>query len=192
MKVHPNKRGIRALGIAESFRRTDHRSTIAGVVMRSDLVVDGFVFGSASVGGNDATEGLVRMYRKLRRDDVNVVLLSGSIISYYNVVDVDRFAHLVKKPVICLTYRDSSRVEEAVRGRFEDWQEKIELFQRLGERTSLTLKTGKKVYARLSMIEEDDARKMLDAFTLQGAFVEPIRVARLLARARHSDQGRAT
>src|SRR5580658_8220149 len=103
MRVHPNKRGIRAMGIAESFRKTDKHSTLAGVVMRSDLVLDGFVFGRATVGGDDATQALVRMYRTLHRDDVNVTLLSGAIISYYNVVDVQALADKTGVPVICIT-----------------------------------------------------------------------------------------
>jgi endonuclease V-like protein UPF0215 family len=188
MRVHPNKRGIRAMGIAESFRKTDKHSTLAGIVMRSDLVVDGFAFGGASVGGDDATSALVRMYRGLHRDDVNVILLSGAIISYYNVVDIQALADKTNVPVICITYRESSGVEGAIRGRFEDWQTKVELYRRLGGRTQLSLKTGQKVYARLASINEDDARQVVDAFTIQGSIAEPIRVARLLARAWRSDQ----
>jgi endonuclease V-like protein UPF0215 family len=191
MRVHPNKKAIRALGIAESFRRTDRFSTIAGAVMRSDLILDGFAFGAATVGGDDATAQLVRIYRALRRDDVNVILLSGAIISYYNVVDVDVLAEKTGVPVICLTYRESTRVEEAIRTRFEDWQAKMKLFGRLGPRSALELKTGKTVYARLASIGLDDARRVVESFTLQGAIAEPIRVARLLARARHADH-RAT
>jgi endonuclease V-like protein UPF0215 family len=191
MRVHPNKRGIRAMGIAESFRKTDRRSTIAGVVMRSDLVLDGFVFGEATVGGDDATRALVRMHTRLHRDDVNVILLSGAIISYYNVVDVQALADRTGVPVICITYRESSGVEGAIRDRFEDWQTKVGLYRRLGGRTRLSLKTGQKVFARLASVSEDDARQVVDAFTLQGSFSEPIRVARLLARAKRGDQARA-
>jgi uncharacterized protein len=191
MRVHPSKRAIRALGIAESFRRTDGLSTLAGVVMRSDLVVDGFAFGRATVGGDDATRALVRLYRALRRDDVNLILLSGAIISHYNVVDVDSLSEKVGIPVICLTYRDSSGIEEAIRTRFTDSEPRLLLYRRLGSRTTLELKTGKKVYARLASIGEDDARRVLDSFTLQGSLPEPIRVARLLARARYADQSGA-
>ncbi len=187
MRIHANKRAIRALGIAESFRRTDRHSTIAGVVMRSDLVLDGFVFGRALVGGDDATTSLVRMFRRLHREDVNVILLSGAVISHYNVVDVDSLAEETGLPVVCLTYRESSGMEGSIRERFKDWQTKISLYHKLGERTTLVLKTGHKVYARLVSMDVDDARRVVDSFTLQGALPEPIRVARLLARARHAD-----
>ena len=41
MSLHLNKPALRALGIAESFVRSRPTSTIAGVVMRADLCVDG-------------------------------------------------------------------------------------------------------------------------------------------------------
>ncbi|MDG6925658.1 MAG: DUF99 family protein [Nitrososphaerota archaeon] len=188
MRVHPNKKAIRALGIAESFRRTDRFSRIAGVVMRSDLVVDGFVFGRARVGGNDATSALTRMCRRLHRDDVNVLLLSGAIISYYNVVDVDELSAKTGLPVVCLTYRPSSGIAESLRTRFADWEVKLALYEKLGARTPLDLRTGRRVYARLAGIGRDEARMVVDAFALQGSYAEPVRVARLLARARHADQ----
>ncbi len=187
MRVHANKPGLRALGVAESFRRTDRFSTIAGVVMRSDLVVDGFVFGKATVGGDDATSALVRMFRRLRREDVNVILLSGAVISHYNVVDVDSLSEKSGVPVVCLTYRESSGMEDSIRMLFGDPRVKVDLYRKLGERMALRLKTGHQVYARLSSISGDDARRVVDSFTLQGTLPEPIRVARLLARARYAD-----
>ena len=46
---YAGKKAIRALGIAESFRKEDRYSTLAGVVMRSDLIIDGFVFGRSPI-----------------------------------------------------------------------------------------------------------------------------------------------
>jgi hypothetical protein len=186
VRVHANKRAIRALGIAESFRRSDRFSTFAGIVMRSDLVVDGFSFGRATVGGDDATSGLVGVWRALRRDDVNVILVSGAVVSYFNVVDVDTLSEKTGIPVVCLTYRESSGIEGSIRARFEDPHVKLASYARLGARVAIDLKTGRRVFARLASIGEDDARQVLDRFTLQGSVPEPVRVARLLARARHS------
>ena len=46
MRFHTEMKGIRVLGIAESFRKTNACSTLAGIVMRRDLVIDGMVFGN--------------------------------------------------------------------------------------------------------------------------------------------------
>ena len=150
--------------------------------MRTDLVVDGFVFGAATVGGDDATRAVLRMFRKLRRADVNLVLLSGCIISRYNIIDVDEVARLSGRPVVCLTYNESRGIERAIRDHFERPEERIERYKKLGGRTPILLHTGHTVYVRNAQISDADARVVLNAFTLQGVIPEPIRLARLLAR----------
>jgi len=186
MKVHANKRAIRALGVAESFRSPDRRSVLAGVVVRSDLVIDGFAFGEATVEGNDATESILRLYGRLRREDINLLVLSGCIISLYNIVDVDALASKSGVPVIALTYRESSGIEGAIRHHFHDGEERIARYNKLGARVPIALHTGYRVYARLSAISVSDAGRVLDSFTLQGGVPEPVRVAKLLAHARRA------
>ena len=182
MVLHPGKKAIRALGVAESFRPDAKKSTLAGVVMRTDLVVDGFVFGAATVGGDDATEAILKMFRRLRRADINLLLLSGCIISRYNILDVDGLAKRSGLPVVCLTYNESRGIEEAIRKHFDHPEERIEKYRRLGGRTPVLLRTGHKAYVRSAQIDEPDAKRVLDSFTLQGVVPEPIRLARLLAR----------
>ena len=183
MRVHSNKRAIRVLGVAESFRKGDSRSVLTGVVMRSDLVVDGVCFGRATVGGDDATSSIVGMTRRLHRQDVNAIMLSGCIISHYNLVDVDAVARKTDRPVICLTYRESAGIEDSIRRQFEDPEEKVARYRALGERTRVALRTGQSVYARLSSISEQDALRVIESFTLQGGVPEPVRLAKLLAHA---------
>jgi endonuclease V-like protein UPF0215 family len=182
LTFHPGKRGIRALGIAESFRPKARRSVLGGVVMRADLVVDGLVFGAATVGGDDATDSVLRMFKKLKRDDVNLFLLSGCVISRYNIIDVDELAHRSGLPIVCLTYNESRGIESSIRAHFERPEARLEKYRRLGKRNPIMLHTGYKVYVRTSRIGDDEARRVLDAFTLQGVVPEPVRVAKLLAR----------
>jgi endonuclease V-like protein UPF0215 family len=183
MRMHPKKRGIRALGIAESFRNKDRRSVLAGVVMRSDLVIDGFTFGGATVGGDDATSSVLRMHRNLRRSDVNLILLSGCIISLYNIVDLDALAEKSGVPVVCLTWRESGGIEDSIRRHFTDAEEKVARYRRLGERERFVLHTGHTVYARLAALSADDALALLNSFTREGGIPEPVRLAKLLSHA---------
>jgi len=182
MVLHPGKKAIRALGVAESFRPTAEKSTLAGVVMRTDLLVDGFVFGEATVGGEDATSSVFRMFRKLKRADLNLVILSGCIISRYNIIDVDGLARRSGLPVVCLTYNESRGIEDAIRSHFAHPEARLESYRRLGGRSPILLHTGYRAYVRGSQIKDEDAKKVLDAFTLQGVVPEPVRLARLLAR----------
>ncbi|MBC7109878.1 MAG: DUF99 family protein, partial [Archaeoglobi archaeon] len=68
--MHPEKKGIRALGIAESFRKGYPLSVLAGVVMRADWKIDGFACSLATVGGMDATEAVLKIFRDLSRRDI--------------------------------------------------------------------------------------------------------------------------
>jgi len=151
--------------------------------MRSDLIVDGFALGFSTVGGDDATKAVIRLHDRLGRADVNVLMLSGAVISHYNIIDVDAVAARTKKPVVCLTYRETSGIEDSIRVSFADPAAKLELYERLGPRVPLVLRTGHRVYARLASISEREAKSVLDSFTLQGGLPEPVRVAKLLARA---------
>lgn len=182
MVVHPGKRAIRALGIAESFRPAAKKSTLAGVVMRTDLVVDGFTFGATTVGGEDATRAVLRMHRKLKREDVNLIMLAGCVISRYNIIDIDEVASKSGLPVVCLTYNESGGLEDSIRRHFDRPEGRLVMYRRLGARVPVILHTGMKVYVRNASISDSDARSVLDAFTLQGSIPEPVRVAKLLAR----------
>ena len=104
--LHIEKKGLRGLAIAESFREDDKSSTLAGVVMRRDFIIDGFVFGHTTIEGNDATDSILQMHQKLNRDDISFVMISGLILSMYNIVDIKKIWDKLKIPVIGVTYDD--------------------------------------------------------------------------------------
>jgi len=184
MPLHLNKRGTRVLGVAESFRQGEKHSLLAGVVMRGDFVIDGFAFGKTSVGGNDATRRILSLYRRLKRNDVNLIMVSGAILSLYNILDVDELGARTKLPIICLTYKETRGIEGSIIRHFPDGkEEKLEAYRRLGPRKRFRLSSGFDVYARTARISDSDAIKAVDMFTLQGSLPEPVRVAKLLARA---------
>jgi endonuclease V-like protein UPF0215 family len=179
-----NKPGIRALGVAESFSPGQKFSVLAGVVMRRDLVIDGVSYGRTSVGGDDATSSIAALFRKFRRNDINLLMVSGAILSLYNVVDVDSLNGRVGVPVVCLTYKETAGIEDSIRRHFPGTAEaKLIAYRKLGPRRRVKLNTGRQVYARVAGTTVPEAKKILDIFTLQGSIPEPVRVARLLARA---------
>ncbi len=183
--LHLEKKAIRALGVAESFSRGDSSSTLSGVVMRSDLVIDGIALGRLEVSGSDATDGIAELFKTLDRDDLNVVLLSGSILSLYNIVDVDELKRRLRIPIIALSFKKSrSDLARNIQARFEKEiaKKKIGMLERLGLPEQARLATGYTIFLRKAGISTVDAKKVLDKFTLQGAVPEPVRVARLFAK----------
>ena len=108
--LHLEKKGIRGLAIAESFSQTSKKSVLSGIVMSTDLVIDGFVIGHSTVGGDDATDAILTMHEKLNRSDVSFLLISGIVISSYNILDVKRISEKIGLPVVGVTYEESSGI----------------------------------------------------------------------------------
>jgi uncharacterized protein len=79
--IHLEKRGIRALAIAESFKADCRYAVLAGVVMRRDMIIDGVVMSKSTLGGDDATQNIIAMYQNMHRNDINCIFLGGIIIS---------------------------------------------------------------------------------------------------------------
>lgn len=179
--MHIPKKGLRVLGIAESYAgRT--RSTLTGVVMRKDLRIDGFSFGRVTVGGTDATESIIGMIRALDRRDINVIMLSGCVIAWFNVIDPARISDESKIPVICVSYEDSDGLDADIRHHFPGDEERIAAYRRLGERTPVSLHARQTVFLRACGLSPADALQLCNDFTLEGKIPEPLRVARLCSR----------
>jgi len=184
LRLHVHKKGFRALGISESFiKGISDESILAGVVMRADGAIDGFTFAKATVGGMDATEKILEMYRNLRRDDICVLLLNGCVISWYNVIDLHKVAEETNLPLICVTYNKSKGLEKYFKELFpQDWERRVETYRRNKSRTAINLSTGHTVYIRFIGLKVEEAKGILNKFTSHGSIPEPLRVARLLAR----------
>ena len=175
---------MRGLAVAESFREVDKTSVLAGIVMRRDFVIDGFVLGRATIGADDATDAIISMYERLSRQDISFMVLSGLIISMYNIIDLKRLWESISVPVIGVTYGESDGIEDAIKHHFPNsYGYKISQYQKLGLRNKILLHTNHHIYLRTEGCETNEAKKLLDAFTLQGAVPEPLRVAQLLAKA---------
>lgn len=184
MKFHAEKKGIRVLGIAESFKKTNNSSTLAGIVMRRDLVIDGMIFGNATIEGNDSTQNISSMYKSLKRNDINCIMLDGLVISMYNIIDGKELHDSTDVPVIAITFKDSRGLEDAINHHFsKDSKMKLEQYNKQGRREKILLKTGKILFIRYWGISLKDVTATINFFTLQGSIPEPIRIAKTAARA---------
>jgi len=176
------KPGTRALGVAESYR--GDRSTLAGAVVRASRVVDGFGFSSCTVGGSDATAGIVALWERLAREDVRYVLVAGVALAWYNVVDIERVHAATDRPVIAVTFEDSDGLESSLRDEFDGdaLDRRLAAYEALPARRRVDVGDDS-VFVRSVGIEDDEAARVVRAFTPAGGRPEPLRVARLAARA---------
>ena len=180
--LHLEKKGIRGLAIAESFSQNSKKSILSGIVMSTDLIIDGFVFGHSTVGGDDATDAILEMYEKLDRQDVSFLLISGIVISLYNIIDMKRISEKIGLPVIGITYEESSGIEDAIKHHFpESYKSKLTEYSKLEPRKKITLHTSYNLYVRNEGCTVLEAKQLLDKITLQGSIPEPLKITQLLA-----------
>ena len=172
-------------GVAESFTKNSTFSTLGGVVLRRDMLIDGVVLGRALVGGDDATKQIISMFRKLDRSDVNCIMINGLIISLYNVVAGEEILETTGIPVIGVTYKDSQGIEDRFFDRFARSEaiRRVEAYRKLGNRERITLKTGMAAYIRSWGMSSAKSLHILNSFIKQGKIPEPLRIARLVSRA---------
>ena len=182
------KSGVRVLAIAESFDREDEKSIVAGIVMRGDVRIDGFGICKPSVGGTDATSSLISLFERLERPDIRAWMLGGSVIAWFNIIDIVELYETTKVPVVCVSYNPSEGIEKYVKEYFPaDWEQRLQIMERAGPRMEATLKTGHQVYLNVSGLSKTRAKQLVDQFTLDGRIPEPIRVARIEAAGLHRD-----
>lgn len=182
--LHLEKNGLRGLAIAESFRQNLERSILSGLIMRRDFIIDGFVFGSAALEGNDATDQILHMYEKLGRSDINYVIISGLIISMYNIVNIKKLHKSLQIPIIGITYNESDGLEDAIKHHFpKSFESKINEYEKLGAREKITLHTSHDLFVRYEGCTINEIQHLLNELTLQGSVPEPLRISQLLANA---------
>lgn len=185
MPLHLEKKAIRVLGVAESFRPREKHSTLVGIVMRSDLIVDGIAIGRLTVSGTDAARSILELFRKLGRNDVNAIIISGSVLSVYNVLDITEIYKVLSIPVVALSFhRAKSDLYRNVKEKFSSSiaKEKLRLLEKLGSSRRLKLNTGYSVFIRSAGIQDSESARLLNKFTFQGSVPEPVKVARLFAK----------
>ncbi|MEF8830790.1 MAG: DUF99 family protein [Halobacteriales archaeon] len=175
------KSGVRALGVAESYRGPT--STLAGVVARASRVVDGFAFADCTVGGTDATDAVIDLWERLDRADVRYVLVAGIAPAWYNVLDLHRLHGATDRPVVSVTFEESAGLEPAIREAFKGVaaERRIDTYRAQPPRERV-LVDGDPLFYRAVGLDAGHARDLLRAFTPEGGRPEPLRVARMAAR----------
>ena len=178
-----SKKGLRVLGIAESFNPSffPKKSILVGIVMRGDFLIDGFAFNFVTLKGMDATDKVIEMVMELNRPDISVLMLSGTVISLYNVVDLHKIHEEIKIPIVALSYEESEGIDKYLL-EFSDGEKRLEIHRKNGPRIPIILKNGLKIFIRPIGLNLDSAIQVVNRFVLHGRYPEPIRVAKSLAR----------
>lgn len=176
------KPGARTLGIA--FSDGPSTSTVAGAVVRPDRATDGFAFSTCTVGGTDSTDAIVDLWERLDREDVQHLLVAGIAPAWFNLIDLHAVREATGRPTLAVSFEDSEGLEPALAEHFEggEREERAGIYASLPPRREVVV-DGESVYVRAVGLDDDEAADVVRAFSPGGGRPEPLRVARLLARA---------
>lgn len=160
---HLDKAGIRGLGLAESHALDSTVSVLAGVVMSDAGVVDGFTLGSVRSFGDDATSSMIRLATSLHRDDLSYVLVWETLVSRYNLVNVDEISTSLGLPVLGLSGRMCRSAETTISTRFPA---RLGIYRALPARRAIRLNTGCVVCAQITGCTLSDVTSLLNTTIL--------------------------
>lgn len=176
------KRGTRALGVAASDG--PRRSYLCGALVRVDRVADGFAFATCEIGGDDATNAVKTLFDRLDREDVGYVLTAGVAPAWFNLLDLATLAEAIDRPVLSVSFEESGGLEPALREHFsgEALDRKLAVYRSLPPRRRVDV-GGHDRYVRAIDLDDETAAKVVRTLSPEGGRPEPLRVARLAARA---------
>lgn len=185
----------RFLGVDDApFRFSDEAVPVVGVVVQAPAYIEGVLTTLARVDGDDATERISEMVRTSRyREGLAMVLIDGTAVGGFNVIDIDSLHASIGVPVVTVTRRkpDLDAIETALKRRFDDWEGRMATIRRHGIEPIATRDATLSVtYVGTTQAVVHEA---LVLTTVRGSLPEPLRVAHLIAAAivRGESRGRA-
>jgi len=161
--------------------RGDRRAILLAVLLRCSRIC-GVKVGTIEVDGNDAPIILRELLRSIRFD---LVMLSGISFGGFNLIDVSELAHDLHKPVIAISGEkpNNRSVRAALRGHFDDWENRWRIVRSAGKIYSCKPLTSEpRVYFEVKGANSNFAKRVIAATALISRLPEPVRVARILAR----------
>jgi len=185
----------RILGIDDApFRFSDERVPVVGVVVQAPSYIEGVLTTLAEVDGHDATERIAAMIRRSRyRPGLAIVLIDGTAVGGFNVIDVDALHAAFDVPVATVTRKkpDLTAIERALRRRFEDWEERLAVIRR-NPIEPIRSPHGT-VWITFVGAPRSEVQEALRLTTVRGVLPEPLRIAHLIAAGivRGESRGRA-
>lgn len=185
----------RFLGIDDApFRFSDVDVPVVGVVVQAPSYIEGVMTTLAEVDGRDATERIATMIARSRyRAGLAMVLLDGSAVGGFNVIDMDALHREVRRPIVTITREkpDLAAIETALRRRFDDWEDRLERMRR--HPLDAIRSTRGTLWCSYVGTERREVQTALRLTTVRGVLPEPLRIAHLIAAGivRGESRGRA-
>lgn len=164
------------------FSKPDRYCFLVGVLVACNSI-EQVLLDRIQVDGKDGTQKVVSLAR--RSKGAGVIMLPSVSLGGFNVIDPYRLHRRLRLPVIVANpERPRLRaVQEALRRHFPDWKQRVRVFDLMGSPDALHLGRNGVLYFYPVGIPATTARIILRHITYFGKKPEPLRIARILARA---------
>jgi endonuclease V-like protein UPF0215 family len=171
---------IRVLGIDdgcfEKFKT--EKVLVVGAVMRGALELDGVLSCYITRDGSDSTEKLIELMKKSKHfGQLKAIMLNGSTLAGFNLVDINKLSTETNLPVICVLRKapNFEKVEKALE-HFPEKKKKLELIRKAGN-----VYKYKKLFFQCAGGSLHNAFQIIDKTLRKSSIPEPIRIAHLIA-----------
>ena len=165
-----------------SFSKADRYCLLVGVLVACNLI-EQVLLDRIRVDGTDGTRKVISLVR--RSKGAEVIMLPSVSLGGFNVIDPYKLHRQLRLPVVVANpERPRLRaVQEALRRHFPDWKQRVRIFDSMGSPDALHLGRNGALYFYPVGIPATNARTILRHITYFGKKPEPLRIARILARA---------
>lgn len=157
-----------------------------GVVFSAPNYVEGIVRTSVTIDGTDATDRILSLVGDSPfLDGVRAVLLDGIAVGGFNLIDLDRLHERLRRPIVTVTRRspDFSAIHAALRKYFPRDAAARWRLVRAHPLFRLATSEGNPLYLSAVGCTRAEAATIVRRTTVRGHVPEPLRLARLVARA---------
>lgn len=172
--------GVDDGAFAPHIRSGQH--TILVATLFRDLSIHTIRVGRIEVDGTDATSVLTSMLRDLNFD---VVMLSGISFGGFNLINLNKLARALGKPVIAISGKkpENGTVERALKSHFNDWKDRMKVVRAAGRIYSIKpLAVEPALYFEVKGGSPSFAKRIIRSYAMISRLPEPIRVAGVLAK----------
>jgi endonuclease V-like protein UPF0215 family len=179
------KAEVRMLGFADGpFTFEDETCTLAGTMTRGGGYLESVLVDEITVDGHDATDTILALLADsgLPRT-AQAIAFEGGTLAGFNVLDLDRLHGELGLPAIALTRDepDPDAVREALRDHVDDPDERARLLE-AHPMQAIDVNEGR-AFMRHAGGDRDRLVELVRRQTVRGRMPEPVRIARLVARA---------
>ena len=175
-----SSRLIRAIGIDDGFF-TPHKqgkTKIVMVLLRADNRLEGILSSDISVDGTDSTEKIVNTLKDSSfLEQASCIFLDGINFAGFNVADAERIKNETSLPVI-IVFRRQPGIESIKRAlaKLPHARKRIELIEKAG-----AIHRAEKILFQCRGVSAEEARAMIEQFTIHSHLPEPVRIAHMVA-----------